>query len=112
MEQCVRDAPGYAVAPGPSNPQTTTQALPAPLPRFRHQGGLAQRPSGRLPARVEYVANGAQLGWLIAPDAQTVYVYRPDQPAQRLSNANEVDAAPVFDLVLFLTFLNPVWKPL
>ena len=58
----------------------------------------------------EYIANGAQLGWLIFPDAQTVYVYRPDQPAQRLSDVNEVDAAPI--LTGFILDLNPVWKPL
>ncbi len=57
----------------------------------------------------EYVSNGAQLGWLILPDAQTVYVYHPDQPAQRLSDVNEVDAAPV--LAGFTLDLRPVWKP-
>lgn len=57
----------------------------------------------------EYVANGAQLGWLIFPDAQTVYVYRPDQPVQRLDDVAEVDAAPV--LAGFTLDLRPVWKP-
>ena len=58
----------------------------------------------------EYIANGAQLGWLIVPDAQTVYVYRPNQPAQPLNHVNALDAAPV--LTSFVLDMQPVWQPL
>ncbi len=57
----------------------------------------------------EYITNGAQLGWLIFPDARTVYVYRLDQPAQRLNNVDKVDGAPV--LAGFTLDLRPVWDP-
>ena len=30
----------------------------------------------------QWIANGAQLAWLIDGDAQTVYVYQPDQPVE------------------------------
>jgi Uma2 family endonuclease len=58
----------------------------------------------------EYIANGAQLGWLIVPEARTVFVYRPGQKPQRLSEAARVDAEPL--LPGFVLDLNPVWKPL
>ena len=30
----------------------------------------------------QWIANGAQLGWLIDADRQTVYVYQPNQPVE------------------------------
>lgn len=30
----------------------------------------------------QWIANGAQLGWLIDADRQTVYIYQPDQPVE------------------------------
>ncbi|MCS6783506.1 MAG: Uma2 family endonuclease, partial [Gloeomargarita sp. SKYG98] len=30
----------------------------------------------------EYIANGARLGWLVAPAEQRVYIYRPQQPVE------------------------------
>jgi Uma2 family endonuclease len=38
----------------------------------------------------EWIANGAQLGWLIVPEKRTVYVYRPGIPAEELSNIDSV----------------------
>lgn len=71
-------------------------------------------PSDRLPdlkAKMdEYIANGAQLGWLIVPAAGAVYVYRPDEKPQRLSRADTVAAEPI--LPGFVLDLNPVWNPL
>ena len=32
----------------------------------------------------EWIANGARLGWLFQPDAEEVFVYRPDQKTERL----------------------------
>jgi Uma2 family endonuclease len=34
----------------------------------------------------EWIANGAQLAWLIVPEKRTVYVYRPGIPTQELSD--------------------------
>jgi Uma2 family endonuclease len=43
-------------------------------------------PSDRLaPAKAKmerWIANGAQLAWLIDGDAETVYIYRPNQPVE------------------------------
>ena len=41
----------------------------------------------------EYIANGAQLGWLIDRRNHQVFVYRPDQPVQVLDDPAEVSAA-------------------
>lgn len=58
----------------------------------------------------EYIANGAQLGWLIVPDTRTVYVYRSGRKPQRLSRVDVLDAEPL--LPGFVLDLNPVWNPL
>jgi len=56
--------------------------------------------SDTLPARQakprEYIANGAQLGWLLDPEPpRHVYVYRPDAPVERLENPEQVSGEPV-----------------
>jgi len=38
----------------------------------------------------EWIANGAQLGWLIVPEKRTVHVYRPGTPAEELSDIDFV----------------------
>src|ERR1044071_3616876 len=38
----------------------------------------------------EYIANGAQLGWLIDPKAKRVYIYRPNQPIECLDQPEAV----------------------
>ena len=38
----------------------------------------------------EWIANGAQLGWLIVPERRTVYVYRPQSPPEELSGVDFV----------------------
>jgi Uma2 family endonuclease len=52
-------------------------------------------PSDRLSSlkskMAEWIANGAQLGWLIVPEKRTVSVYRPERPAEELSDINFVD---------------------
>jgi Uma2 family endonuclease len=45
----------------------------------------------------EYIANGAQLGWLIDLIEQVVYVYRPQQPLQRLVRPDMVSGEPVLN---------------
>ncbi|HEY0100027.1 MAG TPA: Uma2 family endonuclease [Pyrinomonadaceae bacterium] len=43
----------------------------------------------------EYVANGAQLGWLIDPSERKVYVYRPSAPAEELDNPQTISGEPL-----------------
>lgn len=58
----------------------------------------------------EYMENGAQLGWLIDPEARSVSIYRPGQDVETRS---EIETAtgegPVAGFVLDL---RPVWNPL
>ena len=43
-----------------------------------------------------WIANGAQLGWLINPEEETVYVYQPDRHVrQHQGFATELSADPV-----------------
>jgi Uma2 family endonuclease len=58
----------------------------------------------------EYIANGAQLGWMIDPEARTVEVYRPDREPELLTGVDSVSGeGPVAGFVLNLT---RVWDPL
>ncbi len=57
----------------------------------------------------EYIANGAQLGWLLLPTTRTVYVYRPAEPVAMLENATSISGDPV--LPGFTLDLGPVWEP-
>jgi Uma2 family endonuclease len=43
----------------------------------------------------EYLANGAQLGWLIDPLSRTVWVYRPGVPVERLDDPATVSGGPL-----------------
>jgi Uma2 family endonuclease len=43
----------------------------------------------------EYLANGAQLGWLIDPIKKRVHIYRPDLPVEILDNPAEISGEPV-----------------
>jgi Uma2 family endonuclease len=43
----------------------------------------------------EYMANGAQLTWLLDPKRRHVYVYRPGAPVQRLENPATFSGDPV-----------------
>jgi Uma2 family endonuclease len=70
-------------------------------------------PSDRLSAAQakmrEYIDNGARLGWLIDPASRVVYVYRPNQPVERLENPATVSGEPV--LPGFVLDLQMVWEP-
>jgi len=58
----------------------------------------------------EYLANGAQLGWLIDPDHRSVAIYRPDGEVETRSNIDSIEGeGPVAGFVLDLSF---VWNPL
>lgn len=51
---------------------------------------------------VEYMDNGAELGWLIDPSDRTVYIYRPGEAVERLRAPASVsdDLLPGFELLL------------
>jgi Uma2 family endonuclease len=43
----------------------------------------------------EYMANGAQLGWLIDPQEKTVYIYRPNAEVSCLANPMTISGEPL-----------------
>jgi Uma2 family endonuclease len=43
----------------------------------------------------EYIANGAQLGWLLDPFERKVYVYRPQVPVEVLADPQTVSGEPL-----------------
>jgi len=58
----------------------------------------------------EYLANGAQLGWLIDPQYRSVEIYRPDGLVESRAGITEIEGeGPVAGFVLDLTY---VWDPL
>ncbi|MDQ6701318.1 MAG: Uma2 family endonuclease [Acidobacteriota bacterium] len=58
---------------------------------------------------IEYIANGAKLGWLIDPIERTVHVYRPLRPVEILEDPAEVSADP--ELPGFVLDLDPIFNP-
>jgi len=56
---------------------------------------------------VEYLKNGASLGWLIDPSERRVYVYQPDQEPVILENPETVSADPL--LPGFKLDLTELW---
>jgi len=73
-------------------------------------------PSDRRPVRFrmvqakmdEYIANGAQLGWLIDPFQKSVYIYRPGKPVECLKNPATIDGDPI--LPGFVFQITEVWQ--
>jgi len=58
----------------------------------------------------EWIANGAQLAWLLNPDDQTVEIYRPNREPESLSGLTSLTAElPIKGFVLDLKI---VWNPL
>ena len=55
----------------------------------------------------EYIATGAQLGWLIDPYKKRVYVYRPNEPVECLENPETVGGDPV--LPGFTFHVSQIW---
>ena len=55
----------------------------------------------------EYISNGAQLGWLIDRLHRTVYIYRPGQDPQMLSNPAQVSGDS--ELPGFKLLLTKIW---
>lgn len=59
---------------------------------------------------LEWIANGAQLGWLIDPETKTVEVYRPNRDPELLDGVNFVKGEGLVGG--FTLDLLPVWNPL
>ena len=55
----------------------------------------------------EYIANGAQLGWLIDPYEARVYIYRPGQAVECLENPATISGDPV--LPGFVFNVSEIW---
>jgi Uma2 family endonuclease len=58
---------------------------------------------------VEYIENGAQLGWLIDPEPRQIHVYRPRQAIVVLENGLEIAGDP--ELPGFVLDLREIWEP-
>jgi len=58
----------------------------------------------------EYLANGAQLGWLIDPETRTVDVYRPGGGVETMTGMDVV--AGEGPMAGFVLKLGVVWNPL
>ena len=57
----------------------------------------------------EYIANGAQRGWLIDPETRSVEIYRQGGEPERIENAESVKGeSPIEGFVLDL---RTVWDP-
>jgi Uma2 family endonuclease len=56
---------------------------------------------------LEYLENGAQLGWLIDPKNQRVHIYRPNQAVEVLETPESVSGEPV--LKGFVLNLSEIW---
>jgi Uma2 family endonuclease len=56
---------------------------------------------------VEYLGNGARLGWLIDPYDKQAYIYRPGQPVERLENPATLSAEPI--LPGFVFDVREIW---
>lgn len=70
----------------------------------------SDRPGGLRAKMMEWIANGAQLGWMIDPATRTVEIYRPEREPELLTNPVSVEGAgPVSGFVLQLA---QVWDPL
>ncbi len=57
----------------------------------------------------EYIANGAQLAWLLLPETHTVHVYRPHVPVEILQSVGLIKGDPV--LPGFTLDLSDIWEP-
>jgi len=58
---------------------------------------------------VEYIENGARLGWLVNPESRQVFVYRPGKALDVLDHPGSVSGDP--ELPGFVLDLNGIWEP-
>ncbi len=57
---------------------------------------------------LEYIENGASLGWLIDADKRKVYIYRPNEEVEILENPTELSGEPF--LKSFTLDLKEIWE--
>jgi Uma2 family endonuclease len=57
---------------------------------------------------LEYIDNGARLGFLVYPPKQQVWIYRPDREPELLNNPSAVSGDP--ELPGFVLELTEIWK--
>ena len=74
---------------------------------FRLPAGLPKISDTKM---LEYMENGAQLGWLIDPATRSVTIYRPNQTPETLTNIDSLTATE--PLTNFTLDLAEVWNPL
>ena len=55
----------------------------------------------------EYIASGAELGWIIDPYNRQVHIYRPGLPTEILDNPTSISADPT--LPGFTLNLTEIW---
>lgn len=71
-------------------------------------------PTDRLPRvkakMLEWIENGAQLGWLIDADRRTIYVYRPQREPEELLDVDKI--AGVGPVEGFVLELSDIWRGL
>lgn len=58
---------------------------------------------------LEYIDNGARLGWLIDPASRMISVYRPNRPVEHLANPATIAGEPI--LPGFVLDLQRIWEP-
>ncbi len=56
---------------------------------------------------LEYLENGASIGWLIDPLERKIYVYRPDNEAEILDNPKTISGEPLLEN--FTLNLKRIW---
>lgn len=57
----------------------------------------------------EYIGNGTRLGWLLAPDTKTVYIYEHGAPLVQLDAPTQITGDPL--LPGFVLNLVEIWDP-
>lgn len=57
----------------------------------------------------QFIRNGARLGWLIDPQRQQVFVYRPDRPSEQFDRPERLSGDP--ELPGFILEMAPIWDP-
>jgi Uma2 family endonuclease len=57
----------------------------------------------------EWMDNGAKLGWLVDPEARSVYIYRPSQTTERLVDPRRVEGEP--PVQGFVLEMADIWNP-
>jgi hypothetical protein len=56
---------------------------------------------------LEYIANGAQMAWLIDSLRKRVYIYRPGRDTEMLEDPEDVGGDP--ELPCFVLYVRELW---